>query len=87
MPPPATAISITIPFLDGDRKGLSERQAASSQNLVVDDRTVFQAFFKQICCLILDLVDLVVFAEKSIEHGNIPNAVLNGPIDHLLNQN
>ncbi len=75
MPPSATAISITIPFLDGDRKGLSESQAASSQNLVVDDRTVFQAFFKQICCLILDLVDLVVFAEKSIEHGNVPDVV------------
>ena len=65
---------------------LSEKQAASPQNLVVDDRTVSQALFKQICCLILDLVDLVVFAEKSIEHGNVPGVGLNGPGDHLLDE-
>lgn len=88
MPLPPTASSITLPsFLDGGMKGLSETQAASPQNLVVDDWTVSQALFQQICCLILDLADLVVFAEKSIKHGNVPDVVLNGPIDHLLNQN
>ena len=87
MPPPATAKSIAPPPLDGKMEQPSETQAASPQNLMVDDRTMSQALFKQICCMILDLVDLVVFAEKSIEHGNVPDVVLNGPFDHLLNQN
>ena len=43
--------------------------------MVVDDGTMSQTLFEQVGCLIHDLNQVLVFAEKSIEHGNVPDVV------------
>ena len=58
----------------------------SAKNLVVDDGTVTQFEFEEVGCVVLNLLEVGEFAEESVEHGNVPGVGLNGPGDHLLDE-
>ena len=36
--------------------------------------------------MVLNLLEVGEFAEESVEHGNVPGVGLNGPGDHLLDE-